>query len=84
VSTCDVSDVDTASSLSSSLGGTPVDGTLEGGLLLAVLMGMPKKEFRGETRPGDVWPGVAAEGGARNMFVTMLPGGGISDAERRW
>ena len=65
----------------SSLGGALVEGTLDEGLLLVVLMGMPKKEFLGDTRPGD--NGAAAAGGARNMFVTMLPEG-TSEVERRW
>ena len=94
VSTWEFSDEDLASasrSLSRSSapcsdGGAPApapEGTREEGMLLlpvAALMGMPKKEFRGETSPGEV--GEAAAGGARNMLVTRLEEG-TSDVERR-
>lgn len=96
VSTWEFSDEDLASasrslSLRSSApapcsdGGGPApapEGTREEGLLpaFAALMGMPKKEFRGETSPGEV--GEAAAGGARNMLVTRLEEG-TSDVERR-
>src|SRR5690242_955218 len=61
------------------------DAVREVGLLeIWPAMGMPKKLFRGLTRPGEVGPGVTAGGGMRYMVFTMFAASGLMEAERRW
>ena len=74
-----------STSFSSCIGIWP-EGTLELGLLPpGPATGRPKKEFLGETMPGETALGVVEIEGGRYMLLTTFaaPGCGMSEVERR-